>query len=335
MPVPHRHVGRPSVTDLLNDGGHLDSYSWHFRRAIAIWFSISSSQSSCHLTTSFLCKSFLVVLVCICRVTDCYSLQHCLAEIKFRQIHFNMKLSILAAFLSSCSLSIACMGTAPCHDGPYNPAMDMQRTNTKGPNKNSNPYGGLGQYGGLGFGGFPSGAGGAGGAGGKQSGGGKSNTMPILPRGLDSYEYSVHNARGAVLKAREAIAEAHDAVLQARSFYDYEDTLYAREAEFDDGTLYGRDAYGYDFYEEYVPRSLSSGSGGVSGPQLPSDVDPNGLHLFHRLNTVPKAYPPFGSVNHAGLNKLMADLGGQVKSMVYPVPLDIVTSWAACRRGIR
>ena len=159
------------------------------------------------------------------------------------------------------------------------------------------------------------------GGGGKQSGaGGKSNTPPILPRGLNSYEHSVHNARDAVLKAREAIAEAHEAVLQARSFYDYDDSLYARDAEFDDGTLYARDAYGYNFYEEYVPRSLSSGSGGVGGPQLPSGVDPNGLHLFTRLNTVPKAYPPFGSVNHAGLNKLMADLGGQHVDVIHGNP---------------
>ena len=81
--------------------------------------------------------------------------------------------------------------------------------------------------------------------------------------------------------------------LEARGYFD--DDLYARDI----------DSFG-DVDETYV-NSL---------PTLPSGVDPHGQHMFVRLNTIPKAYPAIGKVDHSGLNKLMFDLGGQHVDLV-------------------
>ena len=225
-----------------------------------------------------------------------------------------MKLLALTAFLASCSLSLACVGMEPCHDGPYNPA--MERVNSMYPNKKSNPFNGFAP---LDLGStkktpfkFPSR---------KQSA--SKSTPKMARRDPSFYDHPAHYAR--------------DEMLEARGYYDDDDLeiggLYARESEFDDELLYGREADEYDgidldirdFDEEYVTlvaqgSSPLGGSGGWA-PRLPVGADPSGHHLFIRLDTVPKAYPPFGgSVDHAGLNKLMADMGGQHVDVVYGSP---------------
>jgi hypothetical protein len=124
-----------------------------------------------------------------------------------------------------------------------------------------------------------------------------------------------------------------DAYLHARGYYDDLDdfSVYARDAEIEDSLLYDRDVYEDDIYARdymYVnptmspERSGQSNGGGFGIPQLPIGANPQGFHLFIRLNTIPKAYPPFGIINHAGLNKLMADLGGQHVDVVYGSPLN-------------
>ncbi|MCJ1413702.1 hypothetical protein MMC32_000026 [Xylographa parallela] len=139
----------------------------------------------------------------------------------------------------------------------------------------------------------------------------------------------------APIAIRNAAHRARNAFLEARGYYDDDvdlGRLYARDAEFDDGVLYGRDAEGYDLFdletrdweEEYVNLLMNgkgrSSSRGAGGPLLPAGLDSREYHMFSRLDTIPKAYPPVGSIDHAGLNKLMADLGGQHVDVVYGNP---------------
>ncbi|MCJ1293580.1 hypothetical protein MMC34_005135 [Xylographa carneopallida] len=214
-----------------------------------------------------------------------------------------MKLSVVAAFVASFSLSIACAGPGPCHDGPYRPNYAGLNTLNNNLNLGSNLM---------------------------QAKPVMSNKTPVTAkkpvqkvfrRGLDAYEYTVHNPR--------------DAVLRSRGYYDDDvdlGSLYARDSEFDDELLYGRDVEEYDLLdldirdldEEYVTLRMN-GDGlyhknGAGGLRLPVGLDSSAPHVFFRLNTIPKAYPPFGSVDHAGLNKLMADLSGQHVDVVYGNP---------------
>ncbi|MCJ1430653.1 hypothetical protein MMC27_000003 [Xylographa pallens] len=134
---------------------------------------------------------------------------------------------------------------------------------------------------------------------------------------------------------RDTAHYRRNAVLEARGYYDDDvdlGGLYARGSEFDDRVLDRRDAEEYDLFdletrdwdEEYVTLMINGkahlSSSGAGGPLLPAGLDSSEYHIFSRLNTIPKAYPPFGSVDHAGLNKLMADLGGQHVDVVYGNP---------------
>ena len=191
-----------------------------------------------------------------------------------------MQLSILAVLLSTCSLALGCAGRGPCHDGPYRPNL-------------------VGDLGINNLFGMP---------------------VPKPPGKLGPTKPGGPAPKTAPKKARRSLDPytlhvARQAVLAARGFYDDDSELgnvYAREADYDD--LYAREA---EFDEEYVSLSSRSEDG---GPLLPRDADPIGFHIFTRLNTIPKAYPPFGNVDHAGLNKLMADLGGQHVDVVYYKP---------------
>ncbi|MCJ1405533.1 hypothetical protein MMC11_008761 [Xylographa trunciseda] len=212
-----------------------------------------------------------------------------------------MKLSILAAFLTSFSLSMACAGPGYCHDGPpLRPNFNQFNNDVNLPTFADQPKPAT-------FNRKPSTP--------------KKPVQKAFRRGLNSYEYTAHYPRNAVLKAR--------------GYYDDDvdlGRLYARGSELDDRLRYRRDAEEYDLLdleirdldEEYVTLMMNgnglSSSSRAGGPHLPAGLDSSGNHMFFRLNTIPKTYPPFGSVDHAGLNKLMADLGGQHVDVVYGNP---------------
>ncbi|MCJ1281798.1 hypothetical protein MMC26_001121 [Xylographa opegraphella] len=231
-----------------------------------------------------------------------------------------MKLSTVAAFLASVSLSIACegQGTYAYHPNGYDngyhfndlppiPGLPYRATfnnkpatfNNKPTNFNSKPV-----------------------------------TLNKKPSTLGKPTQKTF--RRAPEHCGPDIPYPRNAPLAARGYYDDEaglDSLYARDSELDEGLLYRRGAEEYydlldletrDVAEEYVTL-LTNGngslsSGGAGGPHLPAGLDSSAYHMFLRLNTIPKAYPPFGSVDHAGLNELMADLGGQHVDVVYGNP---------------
>ena len=146
-------------------------------------------------------------------------------------------------------------------------------------------------------------------------------STPILRRGPDLHEYTTHYPRNAVL--------------ETRGYYDDDrdlGSLYARDSELDDWLLHRRDVEEDDLLdleirdldEEYVTLIVNgngrSSSSRAGGPHLPAGLDSSEDHMFFRLNAIPKAYPPVGSVDHAGLNKLLTDLAGQHIDVVYGDP---------------
>ncbi|MCJ1326006.1 hypothetical protein MMC10_002669 [Thelotrema lepadinum] len=199
-----------------------------------------------------------------------------------------MRTSTFAALLASLSFAWACSGPGPCCDTGC---------------LRQNSYSGYGRN--------------------KPNGGKPSSSqqsIPLLP------PIPVRRDLGA----DRAIAHYPRSALQRRDYYDMNDHLEglsardiaARDVELGVDLLYKRDADEYDLHDlsirgsddSYVTLPTSPGS---RGPYIPKSLDPSKSHMFTRLNTIPKAYSPSDKVNHAGLNKLMADLGGQHVDAVF------------------